>query len=222
MHVFGEPVGRQIVSEAAFLGLAVDEGARRRELVAEPDIVDEAAHLVAGFATVDTADDELRQGRQRLEVDLAGDPPAAAFCLLLVHNALSHYVNWARFVPMDHDALRTPDRGRLDLRPLDRAQVHSGLDPASKKNTLERVRRAHRNVGMPDCVFRRRHGHDVDPEQRAHLGGEGSAFLRVGAEAAHGLDVAHGARRHQLCAGLPARAENAHARCVFACEIFDA
>ena len=42
VHVFGEPVGRQIVAGAAFLGLAVEQRARRGELIAEAEIVDES------------------------------------------------------------------------------------------------------------------------------------------------------------------------------------
>jgi len=41
MHVFGEPVGRQIVAGAGFLGLAVEQRAGRRELIAQPEIVEE-------------------------------------------------------------------------------------------------------------------------------------------------------------------------------------
>src|SRR5262245_64724194 len=45
MHVLGEPLGRQLVAKAAVFGLAVDHRAGRRELVAEPDIVEKAGDL---------------------------------------------------------------------------------------------------------------------------------------------------------------------------------
>src|SRR5262249_21836560 len=45
MHVLGEPVGRQLMAEAALLRLAVDEGAGGGELIAEADIVDEASDV---------------------------------------------------------------------------------------------------------------------------------------------------------------------------------
>ena len=46
MHVLGKPVRRQIMAEAHLPGLAVHQRAGRRELIAKPDIVDEAGHLV--------------------------------------------------------------------------------------------------------------------------------------------------------------------------------
>ena len=61
-----------------------------------------------------------------------------------------------------------------------------------------------------------------DAEQRAHGGGEGVAILRVRTEATDGLDVADGASRRELRAGLPARAEDANGLRVFAGEILDA
>lgn len=56
MHVLGEPIGRHLVAEAALLGLAVDEGARRGELEAEPDIIDEARDVGVGCAAADAAE----------------------------------------------------------------------------------------------------------------------------------------------------------------------
>src|SRR5262252_7102768 len=51
MHVLGEPVGRQLMAEAALLRLAVDEGAGGGELIAEADIVDEASDVGLRLAT---------------------------------------------------------------------------------------------------------------------------------------------------------------------------
>src|SRR6266508_6267822 len=110
MHVLGEPVGRQIVPDAARLGLAVDDGAHGRELIAEPDIVDEAGHVGSGLAALDPADDELWQGRKLLEVDLPGERPAAALDLLLDHDALGGDMDRAWLVPMDHDVIGALDR----------------------------------------------------------------------------------------------------------------
>src|SRR5262245_9473471 len=45
MHVLGEPVGRHVMAQPALLGLAVDHGPRGRELIADPDIVDEAGDV---------------------------------------------------------------------------------------------------------------------------------------------------------------------------------
>ncbi len=60
MHVFREPVGRQIVAGAAFLGLAVEQRAGGGELIAEPDIVDEAGDLAIGLAAFGAAGDQVR------------------------------------------------------------------------------------------------------------------------------------------------------------------
>ena len=81
MHVLGKPVGRHIVAEPGLLRLAVDQGPRSGELEAEPDIVDETGHLGIGFAAVDTAGHEVRQGGELLEVDLLRELPAAALYL---------------------------------------------------------------------------------------------------------------------------------------------
>src|SRR5262249_17746039 len=45
MHILGEPVGRHVMAQPARLRLAVDEGPRGRELIAESDIVDEAGDV---------------------------------------------------------------------------------------------------------------------------------------------------------------------------------
>ena len=55
MLVFREPVGRQVVTEAAFLGLAIEQRAGRGELITEAEIVDEAGDLAVGAAAVGAA-----------------------------------------------------------------------------------------------------------------------------------------------------------------------
>src|SRR5262249_43349369 len=130
MHVLGEPLGRHVVAEAALLRLAVDQGPRGRELIAEPDIVDEAGDVGVGLATFDPADDELWQGWKLVEVDLFGQLPAATRHLLLDHDVLGGDVDRARIVPMNDDAIGALDGLDLDFRPFDRAQMHSGFDAA--------------------------------------------------------------------------------------------
>src|SRR5580704_12603059 len=78
MHVFREPIGRQIVAGAAFLGLAVEQRAGGGELVAEPDIVEKAGDLGIGLAAFGAADDQFGQGRQLGKIDRIGGRPAAA------------------------------------------------------------------------------------------------------------------------------------------------
>src|SRR5262245_5864912 len=222
MYVLGEPLGRHVMAKAALLRLAVDQGPRGRELIAEPDIVDEAGNVGVGLATFDPADDELRQGRKLVEVDLFGQLPAAARHLLLDHDVLGSDVDRSRIVPMNDDAVGALDGLDLDFRPFDRAQMHSGFDPAFEENVIDGIGRAHDDVGALDRLLRQAHGYDFDPEHRTHGRGKGFAALRIGAEATDRLDVAHGAGRHQLPARLPAGSENADALRILAGEILDA
>jgi hypothetical protein len=76
----------------------------------------------------------------------------------------------------------------------------------SKKNVIDGIGRAHDDVGALDRLLRQADGYDFDTEHRAHGQGEGFATLRIGAEATDRLDVAHGARGHQLRPRLPAGA----------------
>src|SRR5215469_3151042 len=137
MHVLGEPVGRQLMAEAALLRLAVDEGAGGGELIAEADIVDEASDVSVRLAALDSTGDELRQGRKLVEVDLLRQLPAAAHHLLLDHDVLGGDVNRAGVVPVNDDAVGALDGLDLDFRPFDRAQMHPRLDPALEKNVVD-------------------------------------------------------------------------------------
>src|SRR5262245_19126913 len=119
MHVLGEPVGWHLVAEPALLRLAVDDGAGGGELIAQPDIVDEASHLCSRGAAFDPAGDELRQSREPLEVDLLGELPAAALHGFLDRHALGRDVNGGGVVPMDDHAVGALDRRHLDLRSFD-------------------------------------------------------------------------------------------------------
>ena len=62
VHVLGEPVGRQLVAEAAVLGFLDHRGADRRELVAEPDIVQETGDLAVRLSPLRAPDDQVREG----------------------------------------------------------------------------------------------------------------------------------------------------------------
>src|SRR6516164_9122516 len=220
MHVLGKPVGRHLMAEAALLRLAVDEGARGRELIAEADIVDEASHLGLRLATFGSTGDELRQGRKLVEVDLLRQLPAAARHLLLDHDVLGGDVNRARIVPVNDDAVGALDGLDLDFRAFDRAQMHPRLDPALEKNVVDGIGRAHDDVGALDRLLRLADGYDLHAKHRAHGRRETFAALRIRAKATDRLDVAHGAGRHQLRARLPAGAEKAEALRVGAGEVF--
>src|SRR5262249_46875263 len=71
-----------------------------------------------------------------------------------------------------------------------------------------------------DRLLRLADGYDVHAKPRAHGRREAFAALRIGAETADRLDVAHGAGRHQLRARLPAGAEKAEAFRIVAGEVF--
>src|SRR5437868_6810288 len=53
MHVLGKPFSWQLVTEAGFLGLAVDDGASRGELVAKADVVEPVARAHHHVGAVD-------------------------------------------------------------------------------------------------------------------------------------------------------------------------
>src|SRR5262245_3500739 len=72
-----------------------------------------------------------------------------------------------------------------------------------EEDAVEGIGRTHHDVGLGGCRFRLADRNDLDPEQSSHLRREGCAVLRVGAEATDGVDVAHGASRHQLGACQP-------------------
>src|SRR5215468_6172223 len=220
MHVLGEPVGRHLMAEAALLRLAVDEGARGRELITEADIVDEASDVSVRLATFSSTGDELRQGRKLVEVDLLRQLPAAARHLLLDNDVLGRDVDRGRIVPVNDNAVGALDGLDLDFRPFDRAQMHPRLDPALEKNVVDGIGRAHDDVGALDRLLRLADGYDLHAKHRAHGRREAFAALRIRAEATDRLDVAHGAGRHQLRARLPAGAEKAEALRIVAGEVF--
>src|SRR5262249_54885969 len=182
MHVLGEPVGRHLMAEAALLRLAVDEGARGGELIAEADIVDEASDVGLRLATFGSTGDELRQGWKLVEVDLLRQLPAAAGHLLLDHHVLGGDVNRARVGPVNDDAVGALDGLDLDFRPFDRAQMHPGFDPALEKDVVDGIGGAHDDVGALDRLLRLADGYDVHAKPRADRRREAFAALRIGAE----------------------------------------
>src|SRR5271170_7882260 len=148
MDVFGEPVGRQVVAGAAFLGLAVEQGAGGGELVAETDIVDEAGNLAVGTAAFGAAGDQLGQRRQRVEIDVARHLPAMAVGRLGHDQILGHGVDRLALVGVDDDAVGALDRLGFDLGPLDRGQVNARFDPVLEENRIDRVV-AHMTMSAP-------------------------------------------------------------------------
>ena len=216
MHVLGEPVGRQFVAEAALLRLAVDHGAGGGELIAEPDIVDEAGDLVVrlcGPATRPTI--ELGQGRQLLEIDLArrsasrGPSPFPRSRRPAVSDMDRRS---ASFQWMTTRSARLSASTSISGRLIELTCMPGSIQRSKKMWSME-LRGAHHDVGAPDRLFRlRRPGSTSTPSSALICCGECFAISRIGAEAADGLDVAHGAGRHELRARLPAGAEDADGR----------
>src|SRR5262249_35256518 len=184
-----------------------DQRAGRRELIAERDIVDEARDVGIRLAALASAYDQLRQGWKPGEIDFTRKLPAPALDLFLDHDILGGDVQRGRLVAMNDAAVGALDGLGLDLPPFDRPQLHPRLDPALEEYMADGVRRRHDDIGAIDRVLGQRDGSDFDAKQLAHGGGEGFAVLWIGAEAADGRDVANGAGRHELRAGLPTRAE---------------
>ena len=83
------------MTEAAVLGLADDRRADRRELIAKPDIVQEAGDLAVGLAALRAADDQVRQGRQLGEIESPTEfqPLSLAFSAF----ARSRVITWIGF-----------------------------------------------------------------------------------------------------------------------------
>src|ERR1700722_13830659 len=69
IDVFGEPVGRQLAAEAARTGIAVDERPERRELIAQPDKVEESGDLPGRAAARDVPEHEVMEARQSVLAD---------------------------------------------------------------------------------------------------------------------------------------------------------
>src|SRR5262249_7517586 len=173
--------------------LAGEAGGGGGQLSAAGYIVDEASNVGLRLATFGSTGDELRQGRKLVEVDLLRQLPAAARHRLLDHHVLGGDVNRARIVPVNDDAVGALDGLDLDFRPFDRAQMHPGLDPALEKDVVDGIGGAHDDVGALDRLLRLADGYDVHAKPRAHGRREAFAALRIGAETADRLDVAHGA-----------------------------
>lgn len=69
VHILGEPLGRQMAAEAALHGIAIDHGAGGGELVAEPEIVDEAGDSVSAWtAACNLAGDQIGKLRHAVKI----------------------------------------------------------------------------------------------------------------------------------------------------------
>jgi hypothetical protein len=105
MHVLREPVRRELVAQSALLRLPIDEGARGRELIAQPDIIDEASHVCIGRAALRAPGDELGQRWKLLKTDLLRQPPAPALRLLLDYDTRRSEVYGGGIIPVNDDAV---------------------------------------------------------------------------------------------------------------------
>src|SRR5688500_17961276 len=77
MYVFREPVGRELVTYAAFLGLAIDSGACGGELVSEAEIVQKTGDILLSLPARYFAGDQVGQCG-KLEISVVRARPALA------------------------------------------------------------------------------------------------------------------------------------------------
>ena len=145
MHVLGEPVGRHLVAEPALLRLAIDDGAGGRELIAEPDIVDEASHLCSRGAALDPAGDELRQGRKPLEIDLLGELPAAAFLFPRSSRSAATWMGAGSFQWMITRSATLIAATSISGRLME--LMHPRFDPTREEDVIDGIGGAHHDVG---------------------------------------------------------------------------
>src|SRR5436190_11704458 len=207
MHVLSEPGGRHLNTNSLSSSLAVYKRAEGGELVAKPDIIDKAGHFLLRLTSGHQPCDEIRKSGNGLEVDLLSGLPPSSRRSFFNHHVSCRDMDRSGVSPMDHQPIGAPDRIRLDLRPLDRADMHARLDPLLEKNIINGIRRAHHDVGGANRMLRLLYGHDFNPEQRSHFATKIRAVLLVWAVAADDRNVAHGACGHELRPSLPSATE---------------
>src|SRR3972149_3602646 len=76
VDVLGEPLRRELAARARRFRLAIERAADGRELIAAPDVVEEAGHLVVTPPTRDLSGDEVVELGELVEVDLLEQRPA--------------------------------------------------------------------------------------------------------------------------------------------------
>src|SRR5262249_52389549 len=101
MHLLRGPRLRGLAAQSALLRLPIDEGARGRELIAQPDIIDEASHVCIGRAALRAPGDELGQCWKLLKTDLLRQPPAPAPRFLLDHDTCRSELYGGGMVPVN-------------------------------------------------------------------------------------------------------------------------
>src|ERR1700674_5725730 len=208
------------MAEAAFPRLAIDHRAGGGELVTHSQIVDEAGNLKVGATARGLAGDHVGKRWRAAKVDSFAPAPALVFAGFRDREVLCGDVQRLVLMRMDHQPVGPLDRRDLDFGQLDGAQMHAGPDPALEEYVVDRIGGAHGDVGVVDGVLRTSDGFDLDAERRGHLPRERLAMTVIRTETTDGLDVAHGARRDELRAGLPARAEDSDARRILARQVF--
>src|SRR5260370_6422569 len=167
------------------------------------------------------AGDYIRESWCASEVDAFSQSPALVFGCFWYREVVRSPVQRLRIAGMDHEPISPLERGALDFGHLDGAHMHAGLHPAFKEYVVDRIAGTHRDVGIFDGIFRLTNRFDLDAKHGAHVACKRFAATGIRAETADSLYLTHGAGRHELSTGVPARAENADAGRVLAREIFD-
>ena len=199
-----------------FISLALASTARAGggELQPGADVVGEAGDL-GGFTS------SRRLAREEIaEVGVAVRrilPPARIALLPRVRRAGHHVADLLRLLARVHEhAVAAAEHLGVDLLRLDAADVHAGPEPLRLDHAHHGGGRGEDHVGAFDARF--------DGVHRLHVsccGGECGAAFRPGTEDAHFLEPPHGARGHELGAGLPAGADERERRDVLSREMLE-
>ena len=153
MDGFGEPVGGKFVAHAFFLGAPVEHRTGGGELIAEAEVVEEAGHLAIAFASLRGAGNQVRQGREGIEIERTGRTPGLALVLLIIGGPGGDDDDGFGVMGMDGDPVGGPDGFHVDFGYLDRSQVHALLDPVDEKDRIDGIGAAHGDVGAAHGVL---------------------------------------------------------------------
>ena len=110
VHVFGEPLGRQLASDAAGLRLPVHRRSGGRELKAHPDVVQKAGHLGRAPSAGSGPRDQVLELRERPEVSVRTEAPALSLGGLGQAEACGDEMLRPLFVGVHDDAIGGADR----------------------------------------------------------------------------------------------------------------
>src|SRR5688500_1232765 len=123
MYVFREPVGRELVAQAALPGFAIDDRAGGGELIAEAKIVQETGDVLLFLPARYFAGNQVGQ-RGKIEFSFVRARPSLALGMQDGLRQVGAQLHDRPVVTgMNDNLIRPLYRRRIDLRLLDRAQM---------------------------------------------------------------------------------------------------